>query len=119
MKLLIYKESHQNADGIHNFVHLYYALSMKYLASDLIDKGLSPKQISTAVITALKIANSSGIETRKHFMPIFSSVNQTIIQDCKLSYLGYGLVLLNADVNLSVVGKFQVEILSKYMDNGY
>ena len=66
---------------------------------------------------AIKIANSSGIESYKHFMPVFSGTDETIIQDCKLSNLGYGLVLINADANLPVVGEFQVAILKKYLKN--
>jgi hypothetical protein len=89
---------------------------MKNWASDLLEKGLSPKQINDAVITAIKIANSSGLETRKHFKPMFSGTKQEIIQDCKLSQLGYGLVLLNADSNLSVVGTFQVGLLEEFLN---
>ena len=88
---------------------------MKYLASDLLDKGLSPKQINEAVVMAIKIANSSGIKVYKHFMPVFSGIDHYIIQDCKLSQLGYGLVLINADVNLEVVGAFQIAILKEYL----
>ena len=50
-------------------------------------------------------------------MPVFSGIDKGIIQDCKLSLLGYGLVLMNADINLSVVGEFQVDVLKRYLDN--
>jgi hypothetical protein len=117
MELSIYTRSYYEADTILNFMDFYYSINMKYLASDLLDKGLSPKQISEAVTMALKIANSSGIETRKHFLPVLSSMNQDIIQDCKLSHLGYGLVLLNAEAGLSIVGNFQVDVLKKYFEH--
>lgn len=105
------------ADSIDYFLDRYYSLNMRYWASDLLEKGLSPKQINEAVIAAIKIANSSGLETRKHFKPMFSGTKEDIIQDCKLSHLGYGLVLLNADNNLSVVGTFQIDILKKILCN--
>jgi hypothetical protein len=105
---------HQNP-SIDDFLNLYYSLSMRHLASDLLEKGLSPKQINQAVISAIKIANSSGLETRKHFKPMFSGTKQDIVKDCKLSHLGYGLVLLNADRDLSVVGMFQVGLLEEFL----
>ena len=119
MELLIYKKEYDMSNSILSFMDFYYSLKMTYLASDLLDKGLSPKQITKAVVAAVKVANSSGIETRKNFMPVFSSINQQIIEDCKLSKLAYGLVLMNADTNLSVVGKFQVKILQKYLDTSF
>ena len=117
MELLIYKKEYDQADAILNFVDFYHSLNMKHLASDLLDKGLSPKQISEAIVAAIKIANVSKIETNAHFMPVFSGINQNIIEDCKLSNLAYGLVLINADSNLSVVGEFQVDVLQRYLEN--
>ena len=83
-------------------------------ASDFLQKGLTPTQISEAVTLAIKIAKSSGIEIRKHFKLVYSAIQQEIIQDCKLSHLGYGLVLMNASSNLKVVGDFQVKLLSEF-----
>lgn len=116
MELVIYTERYDVTDAVQNFMDFYYAINMKHLASDLLEKGLSPEQITAAITKAVKIANSSGVETYKHFMPVFSGIQQQIIQDCKLSDLGYGLVLINAAVNLPVVGEFQVNVLKKYLD---
>lgn len=115
MELLIYTKRYDVSDAIQNFKDIYYAINMKYLASDLLDKGLSPEQITAAVAMAIKVANSSGIDPHKHFMPVFSGIDQGIIQDCKLSRLGYGLVMMNANVNLTVVGAFQVDVLKGYL----
>ena len=114
MKIILQKRTYRRAPSIDDFLDIYYYLNMKYWASDLLEKGWSPQQINTAVIAAIKIANSSGLETRKHFKPMFSGIKQDIIQDCKLSLLGYGLVLLNADRNLSLVGNFQVKLLKDF-----
>ena len=89
---------------------------MKYLASDLLEKGLSPKQITKAILKAIKVGKSSGIKVEKHFMPVFTQLNSNIISDCRLSKLAYGLLLLNADVDLSAVGEFQVHILKKSLN---
>ncbi|WP_339627845.1 hypothetical protein [uncultured Maribacter sp.] len=53
---------------------------------------------------------------RKHFRPVFSGIGNEIISDCKLSRLGYGLVLLNADAEISVVALWQVDILNKFFE---
>jgi hypothetical protein len=117
MKLSIYSRTYNESSAILNFMDFYYAINMKYLASDLLEKGLSPIQISEAIVMAIKIANSSGIIVRKHFMPVFSGMDHDIIQDCKLSHLGFGLVLMNADSNLAAVGEFQVVVLQRYLEN--
>ena len=117
MELLIYTQKYDQADAIHNFMDFYHSLNMKHLASDLLDKGLSPKQISEAVVRAVKIAKVSQLEPNAHFMPVFSGIHQTVIEDCKLSDLGYGLVLMNSDSSLAVVGEFQIDVLQRYFDD--
>jgi len=42
MDLLIYKQEYNLVDSIDNFLVFYYGIKMSYLASDLINKGLSP-----------------------------------------------------------------------------
>ena len=116
MELLIYKNKYEKPDVINNFLDFYYYIHLNYLASDLLKKGLSPNQISEAVLKAIKIGKSSGLEIRKHFMPVFTDKNKEIINDCKLSKLAYGLVLLNASPDLSSVGKWQIEVLEKFID---
>ncbi len=117
MELLIYTNKYDESDAINNFMGFYYSINMKYMASDLLDKGLSPDQIIDAIEIAIKAANSSGIEVKKHFMPVYSGIGRKIIQDCKLSHLGYGLVLMNADLSLPLVGEFQMEVLKQFLDN--
>ena len=119
MELLIYERGYKVNDVIQNFRSFYYSINMKHLASDLLDKGFSPDQIANAFTTAIKVANASGIQVQKHFMPVYSGINNQIIQDCKLSHLGYGLVLMNADVNLSVVGEFQIDVLKEYLNERF
>ncbi len=78
-------------------------------------KGLSQIQIQDAVSKDMNVGKSSGLELRQHFMPVFSGMGNEIIRDCKLSHLGYGLVLMNADSALFVVGDFQVRVLQNYL----
>ena len=116
MELLLYREKHDIVDSIDNFMNFYYNLHMNYLASDLLNKGFSPQQITDAVLKAMKIGKSSGIEIRKHFIPVFTQVNKEIVSDCKLSRFGYGLVLLNADAELLAVGEWQIKVLKAYIN---
>ncbi|WP_179374836.1 hypothetical protein [Winogradskyella wichelsiae] len=115
MELSIYTGVYDITDTVQNFMNVYYATHMNYLASDLLKKGLSPEQINKAVTIAIKVANTSGIEAHKHFLPVYSGLREGIIQDCKLSHLGYGLVLLNADPSATVVSEFQVDVLKSFI----
>jgi len=90
---------------------------MQHLASDLLDKGLTPDQITNAVVKALRVAKLSDMEVHKHFMPVFSALDRQIIKDCKLSHLAYGLILMNADTEVSSVGGFQISVLEHYLVN--
>ncbi len=119
MEISIYNATPKTADSIAHFMDFYYSLRMKHLASDLLVKGLSPQQISDAVVRAISVAKSSGIDTGQHFRPVFSGIDKEIISDCKLSHLAYAMVLINADVKLSVVGDFQVSVLEKYLTGQY
>ena len=67
MEIAIFKREYRRANSIAHFMDFYYALQMKHLASDLLEKGLSPQQIVDAVGRAIKAAESSGIDTDKHF----------------------------------------------------
>jgi len=117
MEITFFTREYKNVDSIAHFIDFYYSLQLKYLASDLLNQGLSPKQISDAVVKAIGIGKSSGLNLREHFRPVFSGIDKEIINDCKLSHLAYGLVLLNADTNLSIVGNFQVDILQQYISS--
>lgn len=102
--------------SIDSFMDFYYSLQMKFLASDLLRQGLSPIQIGDAVIKAINVAKSSGMNVRENFKPVFSSIANEVISDCKLSRLGYGLVLMNAETKFSAVAKWQRKVLEDFLD---
>ena len=116
MEVVIYNDEYYNVDVIDNFINFYNNIHLKYLASDLLERGLSAKQISEAMLKAIKVGKSSGLSMEKHFSPVFTQINNEIISDCKLSQLGYGLVLLNADVELSAVSNWQVSLLENFLE---
>jgi hypothetical protein len=114
MEISIFRKEYGTSESITHFMDFYYSLQMKYLASDLLYEGLSPQQISDAVLRAIKVGKSSGLDIHQHFKPLFSSIDREIIGDCKLSQLGYGLVLMNAEAKTSAVGNWQLKVLEKY-----
>ena len=116
MEIVIFTKVNRS-DSIDNFMEFYYSLRMRYFASDLLNQGLTPKQISNAVVKAINVAKSSEMNIREHFKPVFSSMDNEIIRDCKLSRLAYGLVLMNAETKISAVGKWQRRVLEKFLDS--
>ena len=115
MGITIFTGHYREADSIAGFMDFYYSLHMNHLASDLLHRGFSTKQLNDAVAKAIKVGESYGMDIRQHFKPVFSGIEKEIVQDCKLSHLGYGLVLMNADLELSVVVDFQVSVLESFL----
>ena len=115
MEISIFNSDNRAIDSIANFVDFYYSFRLKHLASDLLEQGLSPEQITEAVVKAMTVGKSSGLEIDQHFRPVFTGIEKQVVSDCKLSHLAYGLVLMNADVELPVVGDFQVSVLQQYI----
>ncbi len=111
MEITIFTNEYKPAESIVHFMDFYYSLRMKYLASDLLKQGLKPNQINEAMVRAINVGKTSGMDIGKHFRPVFSGIEKEIISDCRLSHLAYILVLMNADVELQVVGDFQVSVL--------
>jgi len=52
-------------------------------------------------------------------MPVYSELNKTIVKDCKLSKLGYAMVLLNADPEYAVVGQWQLKVLKEFLNEDF
>jgi len=77
MELAVLKETKEWA-SIENFVDFYYSLRLQLLESDLLNQGLSPKQIIEAVLMAVNVGKSSGINVREHFKPVFSGIDKKL-----------------------------------------
>gem|GEM_PF-610438 len=115
MEISIYTSENKTMDSIANFLEFYYGFRLKHLASDLLAHGLSPTQITEAVVKAMAVGKSSGLDIDQHFRPVFTGIQEQVVSDCKLSHLAFGLVLMNADADLQVVGDFQVSVLQEYL----
>ena len=116
MEVIIYHEKYNREEALDNFIDVLYSNQMKYLASDLLKEGFSPSDIRSAVQRAISVGKSSDLDLRQHFSPIYTQSADQVIRDCKLSKLGYALVLLNAPAENPLVGNWQLKILKKYFE---
>jgi len=117
MDLVLFHNKYGEEEPLNNFRDIYFGRQMKYLASDLLNEGLSPSDIRSAVQKAMKVCGTAEIEFRKHFIPIYTQIDGMLINDCKLSLLGYGLVLLNAEVYHPNTAKLQIRVMKDFFRN--
>ena len=114
LELVLYEKNPSLAASIESFVSRVFEIHMEYFASDLLEFGLKPFEINTALNKAMVAAKCAGLTVHHHFHPQYSDFEGTLIRDCKLSRLGYGLTLLNADVSKSLVAKWQVQVVNDF-----
>ena len=117
MSIVIFQEENILEETLNNFQDLYYGSQMKYLASDLLNEGLSPSEILSAVQKAMTICQTAKMELRQHFIPLYTQIDGMLINDCKLSKLGFGLVLMNAEIYNPTVARYQIKVMSSFLDN--
>jgi len=118
MNLIIYKKRYPNASFITNFrTQYYFNKEMKHLASDLLEDGFTPPQITKAVQKAMAAARTANLAIEQHFFPVYTDLEGNLVKDCKLSNIGYGLVLMNGNVNLPIVAEWQLKILKNTLWN--
>ena len=113
MDVTLYQSRIQSSSPLNEYLNAYFAQQMPYLASDFLKKGFSPEDISEAVQRAMTICRTAGMDVRRHFQLIYTQYKNGIVQDCKLSRVGFGLVLLNGRADEKVVAKWQLEVLEK------
>ena len=117
MAIIIHHTKYNVESSFDKFLDMLYSKEMKYLASDLLHKGFKPSDIQDALKRAVIIGRTSGLETRKHFAPLYTQIDGQLYSDCKLSRLGYALVILNARPNLTATSIWQMKVLENYFDD--
>ena len=60
--MTIFTKEYRPVDSIAHFLDFYYSLRLKYLASDLLEVGLSPAQVNVAIVKAISVGKSSGMD---------------------------------------------------------
>ena len=107
ISLLPEKEFHPTID---EFIEQYYSRNLIYLASDLIHRGVRPGSIVSAIRISIEMAGEGGIHPSKHFKPVYSSSRGIIYRDCKLSPIGWNLVLLNLPAGDPAAARIKLEL---------
>lgn len=116
MAIIIYHETYDAEESLDNFIDQFHNSQMKYFASDLLEAGLSPLDIQEALKRAMTIGRTSGLEIRQHFSPVYTQSKGQIIKDCKLSKLGYAMILMNARPDKIAVSDWQINVLKSYLE---
>ncbi len=116
MELILYHESETLEPVIEDFIDSVHNRQLTLLASNLLEEGLSPRDILEAVRRATTACQAAGIPVREHFKPVYSSYRGSLVKDCKLSRLGYGLVLINARPDNEATADMQVKLLRRFLN---
>ncbi len=113
MPVILYQSISEEENGFQAFLDTLRNSQLLYLASDLLDKGLSPKDLTDAMQRAMIVCKTGGKQVEDHFLPIYSYYRGQMVNDCKLSSLGYALILLNARADNRTVAEWQLEVLDR------
>ncbi len=114
MQIRVYQEQ-QNSREFEHFLELMYGAEMNFLASDLLKQGLAARAIYEGVKRAITAGRNAGLTIRRHFQPIYTQAAQGIIRDCRLTKLGYALVLLNVRPDSTVVAEWQLRLVQNFL----
>lgn len=116
-ELTLFHDHYASNDSLDQFLDVLFYREMKYFASDLLEKGLSPEEIQQAVNRAMLAGKTAGLVIRQHFTIVYTQFQGGLLKDCKLSKLGYALVLLNARPSSPVVANWQLQVLDHFFKN--
>lgn len=115
MEMTIYLQENEPNETLDSFLDIYFCSQMKYLASDLLKEELSPVDISNALRRAMMACQTAELNVREHFQPVYTQVGGMLCKDCKLSLFGYALMVLNANVKIPTVAKWQLNVLKEFV----
>lgn len=116
MSIIIHHNEYDVDISFENFIDLLYSKEMKYFASDLLQKDFTPQDIQDAIKRAVKVGRTSGMDIRKHFAPVYTQIDGQLVNDCKLSRMGYALVILNARPDLKATSEWQLKVLESFFE---
>lgn len=112
--LILFQSNYDTNESFDQFLDVLFYREMKYFASDLLEKGLSPEDIQQAVSRAMLVGKTAGLNIRKHFTIVYTQFQGALMKDCKLSKLGYAMVVLNARASSPLVANLQVQVLDHF-----
>lgn len=100
-----------------DFEEAFNNRELHFMASTLEGVGFEPmEEITYAIERAMRICRNCGVPLRKHFKTIYiaDDAHHMVRRDWRLSKLAYSLVMLNGPTDNPMVGRVQLEILSRY-----
>jgi len=115
MKIVRYRRIRDMHRAPSEWMESWQYYSKKYRASDLLNEGLTPGEISVAIQRAMDACNARGLEIDEHFVPVYTRFNGGIYKDFRLSKLGLLLTFLNAQPQNPNVAAFQIEVVKYYL----
>lgn len=114
MDLVVYHDGlFEESESFSDFLDSLRARSMNYLASSLLEEGLSPRDIVEAVRRATTVCRTGGLPVEEHFKPVYSSYRGSLVRDCKLSRIGFLLTAINARPDHDLTARWQIRLLEK------
>ena len=117
MNLVLYQQSQQNHESFDQFLDVLYSSQMNFLASDLLEEGLNASDIRDAIKRAITVARTAQLNIRQHFAPVYTQIGGELVHDCKLSRLGYSLLLINARPDSPLVSHWQLKLIRQLETN--
>lgn len=117
-EVILFQTRYDATESLDQFLEVLFYRGMKYLASDLLEKGLSPEDIQEAVKRAMLVAKTAGLDLRQHFKVIYTQFRGGLMKDCKLSRLGYVMVVLNARADHALAANLQLQLLEHFFQQG-
>lgn len=112
--VILFQDRYDSNDSFDQFLEVLFYREMKYFASDLLKKGLNLEDIQEAVSRAILVGKTAGLDIRQHFSLVYTPFQGGLMKDCKLSKLGYAMVLLNARVSNPAIANWQMQVLDHF-----
>ncbi|MEK7253462.1 MAG: hypothetical protein AAB316_01850 [Bacteroidota bacterium] len=115
MNLPAYPPAETLDEVFDEFFTAFFSRNMPCLASDLLKDGFQEPEIVESVRRAMSVLNSAGMDARRHFQLVSTVQEGLEIRDCKLTALGYALVLMNGPADNAVVGDWQLQLIQQFL----
>ena len=115
LKLQVYQGQIIDDESLEHFVDQVYGTQMPHLASDLLKEGITPTEIIRSVDCAIKTARMADLDIRRHFQFVYTQQQQGLVNDCRLSRLAMGLVLMHVEHCTAAIAKWRVRLLEKHL----
>ncbi|MEW4923794.1 hypothetical protein [Algibacter sp. 2305UL17-15] len=119
MEIIVYQKKYETANAIKHFMDMFYGKEMTYLASNLLNKDFDLEDINGAIKKAIVATETLHLEVSQHFRSLYTHREGQLVKDCKLSKLGFALVVLNANPKNKYVANLQLALAEILFENNF